>query len=60
MLLRIQIDTSCAFSGIYFRFQDADKRQVAVFLRVIQAISDDKFIRYLETAVINGNINGTA
>ena len=41
---------------VEFGFQNADKRQIAVDLAVIEAIADDELIRHLETYVVEGDI----
>ena len=40
-------------SGIYFRFEDANTGKVSIVLRVIEAVTDKKFIRHFPAAIIN-------
>ena len=37
---------------VYMRFQNADKRQIAVSFRIIKPITNNEFIRYVKPVVI--------
>lgn len=39
--------------GVDFLFEDANVWQVAIFLRVIEAVTDDEFVRAFEREVID-------
>lgn len=39
-------------SGVDLRFQNADIGQVAVFLRVVEAVADDEGVLHLEAGVV--------
>ena len=43
-------------SGVYLRFQNADIGQVAVFLRVVEAVADDEGVLHLEAGVVGPDV----
>ena len=45
-----------ALGVVEFGFQNADKRQIAVYLAVIEAVANDELIGHLETYVVERDI----
>src|SRR5439155_16658874 len=44
-------------AGVHRRLEDADARQLAVALGVVQAVADDKFRRYVEPDIADRHVD---